>query len=190
MNRKLPLIFLALSALLLAPACTETEKEQIEYKATERKRGAAEKAVRERAQLYWELVRWKDWERASRFFETPEAQLAFMREVSLLDSAVTREDVEIQFIFVSAEDLEKATLRISWTQVVPTNGTVAPKLVEQRWYKAQGMWWTHMEQPFGRSADAVGKPGVDPEGLDEEPPIDLPSELPAEAEPAAGVSDD
>ena len=184
MNKALLSLALSLSFLTFAPACTEAEKAQMEYKAKERKRAAAEKAVRERAQLYWDLIRWKDWDRASRFFETPESQLAFMRAVSSESAALTRDDIQVQFVFVSTEALEEATLRIGWTEVVPTTGTVAPRLVEQRWYKVQNVWFTHAEQPFGRGADGVGKPGVDPEGLDEEPPSDLPSEAPASS-PAA-----
>lgn len=180
MNRALLSLLLALSTLLGVSACTEAEKEQMEYKATERKRAAAEKAVRERAQLYWELVRWKDWERGSRFFESPESQLSFVRQVSGASSGVTREDIEVQFVFVSAEDLERATLRIGWNEVTPASGTVRPVLVEQRWYKAQGMWWTHADQPFGKPTGEVGAMGTDPEGINEEPPNDLPS-TPAES---------
>ena len=51
MNRALLSLLLSLSTLLAVSACTEAEKEQMEYKATERKRAAAEKAVRQRAEV-------------------------------------------------------------------------------------------------------------------------------------------
>lgn len=187
MNRSLLVLCLALlsPSLLAVSGCTEKEKEQLEYKAKERKRAAAEKALRARAELYWELIRWQDWERASRFFETPESQLSFVRQVSSTGSnQPTRDDVKLQFVFVENEALDQAQLRIGWTEVVAIAGSVQPRVVEQRWYKAQGMWWTRSEFPFGQEVGRVGEPGKDPEGLDEAPPEDLPSSAAPGGEPA------
>ena len=178
MNRFLLIMLLALlsPSLLVVSGCTEQEKEQIEYKTKERKRAAAEKALRARADLYWELIRWQDWERSSRFFETPESQLSFVRQVSGAGaSQPTRDDVTLQFVFVDNEALDQAQLRIGWTEVVAVAGSVEQRVVEQRWYKAQGMWWARPEFPFGQEVGRVGEPGKDPEGLDEAPPEDLPS---------------
>lgn len=178
MNRSLLFMLLALlsPSLLAVSGCTDQQKEQLEYKAKERKRAAAEKALRARADLYWELIRWQDWERASRFFETPESQLSFVRAVSGAGaSQPTRDDVSLQFVFVDNEALDQAQLRIGWTEVVAIAGSVQQRVVEQRWYKAQGTWWTRPEFPFGQEVGRVGEPGKDPEGLDEAPPEDLPS---------------
>jgi hypothetical protein len=178
MNRAflLALLCLVSAPVLFASGCTEEQKEQNEYKAKERKRASAEKILRERAELYWELIRWKDWERASRFFEKPEHQLRFVRQVaSSRASHPTRDNIEVQFVFVDNQALDEAQLRIAWTEVIATAGSVTARVVEQRWYKAQGMWWARSELPFGREVGRVGEPGQDPEGIDEAPPDDLPS---------------
>ena len=191
MNRSLLVMLMALlsPALLVVSGCTEQEKEQLEYKAKERKRAAAEKALRARADLYWELIRWQDWERASRFFETPESQLSFVRQVSGTGvNQPTRDDVTLQFVFVDNEALDQAQLRIGWTEVVAVAGSVQQRVVEQRWYKAQGMWWTRPEFPFGQEVGRVGEPGKDPEGLDEAPPEDLPSSVAPSDAPEGGAT--
>lgn len=177
--------FVLLAATFVpASACTDAQKEQAEYKAAERKRTSTEKTVRERADLYWELIRWQDWDRAARFFEEPEHQLAFLKQVSSSTAQhPTREDVEVQFVFVSSDDLERAEVRIGWTEVVATRGSVRPRVVSQTWYKSQGIWWARPELPLGREEGVVPDVGEDPEGIDEAPPEDLPTE-PAESEAA------
>lgn len=182
MNRPALLVLLVFlsSSLLCISGCTDEQKEQVEYKTMERKRAAAEKAVRARADLYWELIRWKDWDRASRFFETPEDQLSFVRQVSgAAANHPTRDDIKVQFVFVASDALEHAQLRIGWTEVIAVAGSVQPRLVEQRWYKAQGMWWVRAGLAFGQEVGRVGQPGSDPEGIDEAPPEDLPSSVEA-----------
>jgi hypothetical protein len=192
MNRPALLVLLVLlsSSLLGISACTDEQKEQVEYKTMERKRTAAEKAVRARADLYWELIRWKDWDRASRFFEKPEDQLSFVRQVSgVAVRHPTRDEIKVQFVFVASDALEQAQLRIGWTEVVAVAGSVQTRVVEQRWYKAQGTWWARAALPFGLEVGRVGEPGSDPEGIDEAPPEDLPSSTGAAASPAAPVED-
>jgi hypothetical protein len=191
MNKSL---FLAL-AVLLTPSllfvggCTDAQKEQAEYKAKERKRASAEKTVRDRAELYWEMIRWKDWDRASRFFEKPEQQLSFVRQISVDALALpTRDNIEVQFVVVDNEALDEAQTRVSWTEVLTGQGSVRPLVVEQRWYKAQGTWWVRSEHPLGREFGKVGEPGKDPEGLDEAPPLDLPSSEVTPDEPQAPAS--
>ena len=131
----------------------------------------------ERAKLYWELVRWQDWDRAARLFELPESQLAFLKTVSSATAThPTRENIKIEFVFVSSDNLEQAELRIAWTEVVAIHGSVQPRVVSQQWYKSQGRWWARPELPFGREQGVVPEPGEDPEGIDEAPPQDLPTE--------------
>ncbi|MEE2828621.1 MAG: hypothetical protein VX498_05505 [Myxococcota bacterium] len=169
--------------VLLATSCTEPQKEQAEYKASERKRASAEKAVGERAKLYWDLIRWQDWDRAARFFELPDSQLAFLRDVS--GPAIQhpkRENIEIKFVFVSSDQPEEAELRIAWTEVVAVRGSVESRLVSQRWYKRQGTWWIRPDLPFGRVQGSLPDVGEDPEGIDEAPPEDLPTESPGSEE--------
>jgi len=178
MNKFHLLLLLALltPSLLCTAGCTEDQKEQAEYREKERKRAAAEKTLRERAQLYWEMIRWKDWDRASRFFEKPEYQLRFVRQVAVDEVSRTRDNIEVQFVVVDNDALDEAQIRIAWTEVVTGQGNVQPRVVEQRWYKAQGLWWVRSERPLGLEVGAVGEPGEDPEGIDESPPEDLPSE--------------
>lgn len=194
MNRPALLVLLVFlsPSLLCISACTDEQKEQVEYKTMERKRRGAEKAVRARADLYWELIRWKDWDRASRFFEKPEDQLSFVRQVSgAAASHPTRDDIKVQFVFVASDALEQAQLRIGWTEVVAVAGSVQTRVVEQRWYKAQGTWWARAALPFGLEVGRVGEPGSDPEGIDEAPPEDLPSSAGEDesAESPAAVED-
>ena len=188
MTKPLPWVLSALLgvAVLAGSGCTEEQKEQQEYRTMERKRAVAEKAVSDRAKLYWDLVRWQDWDRAARLFEQPESQLAFLKTVSSATTThPTRENINIEFVFVSSDNLEQAELRIAWTEVVAIHGSVQPRVVSQEWYKSQGRWWARPELPFGREQGVIPGVGEDPEGIDESPPEDLPTEPAGPDEPAA-----
>ena len=68
MSRRI-LIVLMCGLMLGVSACTEAQKEQAAAAAEQRKRTFAERALKERASEYWNLVRWRTWDNAASYLE-------------------------------------------------------------------------------------------------------------------------
>lgn len=177
MSRRLAPVAALLAALLVVPAlssgCSEAWKERMAEQAEQRKRQMNERILRDRALEYWELVRWQTWAQAATYLEKEEDQLRFLRdttEAGRVHPAI--DDVEIRYVFIGTENPDDAELRISWTEVVPTEARVSERQVTQRWYKSNTRWWIDPDQPLGVSDDTPD------EATDEEPPPDLPTETP------------
>jgi hypothetical protein len=179
MNSPLRLTFLLVLVGLLLPAslsgCNKEWREEMAARAEARKRAMTEKQLMERADEYWELVRWRSWSQASAYIQHDEGQLAFLRLNT--DPGRTHpsvDDVTVRYVFIGKENPDEAELRVSWTEVDPTRGLVAPMQVTQRWYKDAGRWWVDAGQSLG--LPDTPPPSQSP--LDEEPPPDLPTETP------------
>jgi hypothetical protein len=144
-------LLLACGLVLGSSACTEAQKEQMAADSEARKRDMAERQLKERATEYWNLIRWSTWDNASNYLEDEKAQLAFLR----LHTAVTGEthssiqDLEVDYVFVGLGQ-EVGEIRMSWTEVLATQGRVSDKTVTQRWYKHNGKWWVDPEETLGR----------------------------------------
>ncbi len=179
MTRSL-LVALALAVLAVAPACTDAQKEQMAANAAKRQRTMAEKQLKERASEYWNLVRWRTWDNAASYLEEDAAQLAFLRrhtDVGVPEGP-SLQDLEVQYVFVGT-GAEEGEIRVTWTEVVATEGRVADKTVTQRWYKHHGKWWVDPNETLGR----VEVGALDESAAPEEPPADLPTETPEASTP-------
>lgn len=177
MNRTRLVALVALAAVLVVPlltsGCSEAWKERMAEEAEQRKRSMSERILRDRALEYWELIRWQSWSQASTYLEQEEDQLAFLRDTTEADrSHPAIDDVEIRYVFIGTSNPDSAELRVSWTEVVPTEARVSDRQVTQRWYKNNGRWWIDPTEPLGVPDESSG------EALHEEPPPDLPTETP------------
>lgn len=143
-----------LGALLLvlsfAPStgCTEAERARFEAAEGRRKRAAAETAIRERADEYWEAVRWRDWSTASTFLEEPDDQVRFLRERTSAAAEATLDNIELQYVFVDPKTFEWAELRVAWTQTTAADPVQRPGQVLHRWYRHHGQWWISPDSLF------------------------------------------
>ncbi|MCP4868365.1 MAG: hypothetical protein GY898_06580 [Proteobacteria bacterium] len=174
MSRRI-LIVLMCGLMLGVSACTEAQKEQAAAAAEQRKRTFAERALKERASEYWNLVRWRTWDNAASYLEDEAEQLEYLRGHTDVgaDESPTIQDLEVQYVFVGAGQ-EEGEIRITWTEVVAAEGRVADQTVTQRWYKHHGKWWVDPNETLGRKE--VGQ--LDESAAPEEPPADIPTETP------------
>lgn len=175
--RLFSLLVALLAAALLVPfsACTDAEKEQMAAGAEARKRAMAERQLGERAGEYWNLLRWQSWDQAATYIEDEEQQLVFLRaRTAAGTTAPTIRDISVDYVFVGG-DAEDGEIRLSWTEVAATEGRVSDRTATQRWYKHYGKWWVDPTATLGKAPEsAVNNESV----ADEEPPADLPTEIP------------
>ncbi len=173
-SRWLPVL---LTAALLTPAlaCTEAQKEQMAANTEARKRQMAERQLEERANEYWNLMRWQSWDQAATYLEDEEQQLSFLRARTATGTAAPSiRDIEIEYVFVGT-GAEEGEIRLSWTEVAATEARVSDRNATQRWYKHHGKWWVDPEAPLGAAPESA----VNDESVaEEEPPSDLPTETP------------
>ena len=157
-----------LLALSLAPltGCTEAEKEKMARQAETRKRNASQKVVQERATEYWEAHKWQDWATAATFFKAADDQFRFLElrsDPSLPMPGI--QDLEVQYVFVSGEELNQAEVRVKWVEAKPVEGRVADGGAVQKWYKEEGRWWLDPED----SLLSTTKVAPAPDSLDQSP---------------------
>jgi len=167
------LILLACGLLLGTAACTEAQREAEAAAADQRKRTIAERILKDRATEYWNLVRWNTWDNAASYLEDEKEQLEFLRRHTdvVKEEGPTIQDLEVKYVFVGAGQ-DEGEIRLSWSEVIATEGRVADKTVTQRWYKHHGKWWVAPDEVFGR--EEVGE--LDESPAPEEPPADIPVE--------------
>lgn len=140
------LLSLLLGAPMLTSGCTEAEKERMAAAAENRRRGEAQRVLKERALEYWEAVRWKNWSMAAIYLEEANDQKRFLQIKTAPDAVhPDMDDVDIAYTFVDPETFESGEVRVTWNHVSATAAQVAEQQETQRWYKANGRWWIDPE---------------------------------------------
>jgi hypothetical protein len=133
-----------LAAALPAGGCTGAARERFEEFQRNTKRAAGERQLRERAEEFWDSVRWRDWASASRYLESAESQRQYLQERSS-DVSAAIDEVSVQYVFVSPEHTEAGEVRVAWKTVAATAGRVDAATSTQQWYKHRGFWWLSPE---------------------------------------------
>lgn len=165
-------LHLLLIAALLAsiPACSEAQKESMAAQAEARRRTMSQKMLEERAQEFWEAVRWQNWTAAAPFLEEPDDQRSYLRSKTDPDARHASMDaIEVKYVFVTGADFNQGEVRIQWNKVDTATGQVGPEEATQSWYKEHGRWWLDPEETLLESRSAATPTASSERGLDESP---------------------
>jgi hypothetical protein len=134
--------FAVLVAFLLC-GCTEVERARMKAAQERARKDLSEKALRERAEEYWEGVRWRQWDMAALAYKEPSTQKRFLDEHALTDpqTLATIDSLEIVYIFVSPSNFDEGHVRVRWTEVPPRSTHIEKREAEQLWFREAGRWW-------------------------------------------------
>ncbi len=131
---------------VLTSGCTEEQKEKMAIAAENRRRGEAQRVLKERALEYWEAVRWNNWSQAAIYLQEADDQKRFLQMKTDPDAVhVAMDDVQVAYVFVDPKTFETGEVRVQWNEVAPKEGRVADEQYTQQWYKDSGRWWLDPE---------------------------------------------
>ncbi len=142
LKTELTRVLLLVGMILLGTAgCTDAQREANTYRLAEAKRDRIKKVVQDRATEYWLAFKWKRWSDASKYFEQDSDQVAFLdAHGPKADVPTGMDDVKIRFVALD-ETLERAEVRLSYTEAGPPDFLIRTVEETQLWYKKYGQWW-------------------------------------------------
>ncbi len=136
------LLLAAFALMPLLSGCTEAAKATLKQQNDDRRRGQAQRMLEDRAEMYWEAVRWKDWATAATFLQEADDQRRYL-DVNTRPEAkhVNMDDAPVRYTFVSPRTFDTGEVRVQYTEVDASAAVVEPTQQTQQWYKRHAQWW-------------------------------------------------